>query len=168
MASPPWIDQASEADARAFLTSCCGAMRWVERMLARRPFGSGERLMRIARDEWFALSPDDWREAFAHHPKIGDRAALGARFPQTAELSASEQSGVTNASEATLDALAALNRDYEARFGYIFIVCATGKSADEMLALLHARIGNPPEREIQIAAGEQAKITALRLARADH
>jgi 2-oxo-4-hydroxy-4-carboxy-5-ureidoimidazoline decarboxylase len=134
-------------------------------MLARRPFGNDPHLLSVARDEWWALTPDDWREAFAHHPKIGDRAALEARFPRTAELSGAEQRGVSGASTQTLDALAELNRRYEEKFGYIFIVCATGKTADEMLSLLRARIDNMPSAELLIAAEEQARITALRLQR---
>jgi len=161
----PWqkLDAASEEDAARLLTACCGATRWVERMLARRPFGSLERLLEAARDEWFALSGSDWREAFTHHPQIGDREALRRRFPATAHLSEREQAGVGGASDEVLDALAEGNRAYEARFGFIFIVCATGKRADEMLALLRERLHNEPGEELRIAAGEQAKITELRL-----
>ena len=161
----PWrrLDAASVADARRRLTACCGSSRWVDRMLARRPFGSRIGLLTAAREEWYALGPGDWREAFAHHPKIGDREHLRARFPTTHDRSAKEQAGVAGASNGLLDALATGNRAYEDRFGYIFIVCATGKSAEEMLALLNNRLTNDPEIEIRIAAGEQAEITALRL-----
>ena len=132
-------------------------------MLARRPFGSREALLDAARDEWFALSPDDWREAFLHHPAIGDVRSLRERFPATHQLSASEQAGVAAASDDTLTRLADGNRRYRERFGYTFIVCAAGKSAGEMLRLLEARLGNDPAVEIGVAAEEQAKITALRL-----
>ncbi len=132
-------------------------------MLQRRAFRSTGALLDAARDEWFALDQDDWREAFRHHPRIGDRAALRARFPQTAHLSAQEQHGIDGASDEVLDALAEGNREYEAKFGFIFIVCATGKSAAEMLGLLRTRLPNPPDREIRIAAAEQAEIMALRL-----
>jgi 2-oxo-4-hydroxy-4-carboxy-5-ureidoimidazoline decarboxylase len=161
----PWqrLDSASEADARALLARCCGSTRWIERLLARRPFGSQETLLSAARDDWFALDPSDWREAFSQHPKIGDRDALGTRFDATRSLSAREQAGVAGASDQVLDALAEGNADYERRFGFIFIVCASGKTAEEMLGLLRTRLGNDPGREIQIAAAEQAKITALRL-----
>ena len=159
------VDRAPLEEARAFLTQCCGSTRWVARMLERRPFGSDAELLAAARSEWFALSADDWREAFSHHPKIGDREALRVRFPTTADLSANEQRGVTGASEATLDALSAGNRAYEEKFGYIFIVCATGKTADEMLGLLNRRLANDSTTEILIAAEEQARITALRLCR---
>ena len=159
------LDQAGESDARRLLTTCCGARAWVEGMLARRPFGSDERLLAEARTVWFRLSADDWREAFHHHPRIGDRASLAARFPQTAHLSAREQAGVSGAAGDTLDALAEGNRLYEARFGFIFIVCATGKTAEDILALLQARLSNDAETELRIAAEEQARITELRLRR---
>jgi 2-oxo-4-hydroxy-4-carboxy-5-ureidoimidazoline decarboxylase len=159
------VDSATEDEARTFLATCCGSTRWVEEMLRRRPFGSNHQLRAAARDVWFALAPDDWREAFRHHPKIGDRDALRARFPSTADLSAQEQRGVAAASDATLDALAEGNRAYEQKFGFIFIVCATGKTADEMLALLQARLSNDPQDELLTAAAEQAKITELRLMR---
>ena len=132
-------------------------------MIDRRPFHSADRLLEDARRIWFSLDADDWREAFTHHPKIGDRAALQARFAATRHLSAHEQSGVDRAPDDLLGALERGNRLYEERFGYIFIVCATGKRADEMLALLESRLGNAPDVEIAIAAEEQARITALRL-----
>jgi 2-oxo-4-hydroxy-4-carboxy-5-ureidoimidazoline decarboxylase len=161
----PWqrLDLAAPGEARDLLRSCCGAAAWVERMAARRPFGSRDTLVATARDEWFALGRSDWLEAFEHHPKIGDREALRQRFARTAHLSEREQSGVDGASEEILSALAEGNREYERRFGYIFIVCASGKSAGEMLQLLRSRLPNPPDVEIRIAAEEQAKITELRL-----
>ena len=157
------IDQAEPDEARRLLTRACGSTRWTERMLARRPFGSREALLSAARAEWDSLTSADWREAFSHHPKIGDRATLRQRFPATHELSSREQAGVDSAPDAVLDALAEGNRRYEHTFGYIFIVCASGLRAEEMLAMLTDRLGNDPDREIQIAADEQAKITALRL-----
>jgi 2-oxo-4-hydroxy-4-carboxy-5-ureidoimidazoline decarboxylase len=132
-------------------------------MLARRPFGSREVALDAARDEWFVLSPEDWREAFSHHPKIGDAESLKRRFPATRDLSAREQADISAASNQTLAALADANRQYEQQFGYIFIVCATGKRADEMLAMLRDRLSHDAETELQIAADEQAKITELRL-----
>lgn len=163
MASWQRLDTASDADARALLTRCCGSTRWVDRMLARRPFGSQPALHQAARDVWFALDPSDWQEAFSHHPRIGDRDALRTRFAATRSLSEREQAGVSGAPDAVLDALAEGNAAYAQRFGFIFIVCATGKSAQEMLGLLRSRIDNDPTREMQIAAAEQAKITELRL-----
>jgi 2-oxo-4-hydroxy-4-carboxy-5-ureidoimidazoline decarboxylase len=139
---------------RADLAACCGSTRWIDGMMARQPFDSLHALLSAARDVWNALEPDDWKEAFRHHPKIGDGAKLE-------DLPRREQAGMTGASAGVLNALAEANRAYEARFGYIFIVCATGKSADEMLAIVRERLRNDPETEIHIAAGEQAKITEL-------
>ena len=157
------LDGAVVADARATLAACCGSARWVERMLARRPFGSRDALLSAAREEWWALSPDDWLEAFSHHPRIGDRASLAARFPATHHLSAREQAAAGDATEAVLTALADANQAYVDRFGFIFIVCATGKTANEMLELLRERLPNDGDTELRIAAEEQARITGLRL-----
>ena len=157
------IDTAPEPEARELLRTCCAAPRWIDRMLERRPFGTREAALRHARDEWFALSPEEWIEAFQHHPRIGDRDALRRKFAATRSLSEREQSGVSGASEQVLDALVAGNRQYEARFGYLFIICATGKSAQEMLDLLQQRLGNDPAVEIRLAAEEHAKICELRL-----
>jgi 2-oxo-4-hydroxy-4-carboxy-5-ureidoimidazoline decarboxylase len=157
------IDDAPEPEARELLRTCCGASRWIERMLTRRPFGAREAALRAAREEWFALSPDDWIEAFNHHPRIGDREAMRTKFASTRSLSELEQAGVSGASEEVLTALLEGNRQYEARFGYLFIVCATGKSAQEMLDLLRGRLKNDPAKEIKVAAEEHAKICELRL-----
>jgi 2-oxo-4-hydroxy-4-carboxy-5-ureidoimidazoline decarboxylase len=120
-------------------------------------------LLEAARRTWLALSSDDWKEAFSHHPKIGDRNPSATELEPTRHLSEKEQAGVMTAPEDVLDALATDNRAYETKFGYVFIVCATGRTAPEMLALLRARLGNDPAIEIRIAAREQARITALRL-----
>ena len=158
----PWqrLDTATARDARRLLDTCCGSTRWVEGMMKHRPFGSQAALIASAQIVWDELSQPDWLEAFAHHPKIGDRAALRAKFAATRHLSEREQSGVDSASDEVLDALAAGNREYEQKFGYIFIVCATGKSAGEMLALLRERLANAPEHEIRVARAEQLKIMA--------
>jgi 2-oxo-4-hydroxy-4-carboxy-5-ureidoimidazoline decarboxylase len=158
------IDAAAPASARELLRTACGSTRWIERMLSRRPLGTRERALAAARDEWLALGPEDWREAFAHHPRIGDVEELRTRSPATAQLSTKEQSAVVGASGQVLTALADGNRAYEHKFGYIFIVCATGRTAGEMLAALRSRLGNDPAIEVRIAAEEQAKITAIRLA----
>jgi len=158
------LDAATDADARALLTRACGASRWVDRMMARRPFGGDARLLRAARIEWFGLTEVDWLEAFSHHPTIGDRGSLATRFPATHEQSSREQSAVNFASAQVIDQLAQANQEYFDRFGFIFIVCASGKSAEEMLQLLRARLGNDRPTELRTAAEEQAKITAIRLA----
>ena len=132
-------------------------------MLARRPFETVDALLAAAREEWFALTPADWREAFAHHPRIGDVESLRRRFAATRDLSEREQAGVGGAPDEVLRALAEGNAAYESRFGYTFIVCATGRSAAEMLAILRDRLGHDPDDEIRVAAEEQARITELRL-----
>ena len=132
-------------------------------MLGRRPFGSRAALLAAAREEWFALSGEDWREAFGHHPKIGDLNALRTRFAATRHLAEREQAGVTGAPEEIIEALAEGNLAYQQKFGFIFIVCASGRSATEMLDLLLTRFRNDPAAEILIAAEEQAQITARRL-----
>jgi 2-oxo-4-hydroxy-4-carboxy-5-ureidoimidazoline decarboxylase len=153
------------AEARAAFARCCGARRWADAMVAARPFANRDSLAAAAAYAFDALSREDWLEAFSHHPKIGDAEALRTRFAATAAWAGREQSGAAAASEETLAALAQGNADYEGRFGYIFVVYATGMSADQMLAALRARIGNDPSRELSLAATEQRKITQLRIAK---
>jgi OHCU decarboxylase len=159
------IDDAAQPRARTLLLKACGSERWADCMLARRPFGSRDTLLERAREVWFGLNEDDWLEAFSHHPQIGDRESLRRRFPETHDLSEREQAGVARAGTNVdvLTALAEANRKYLDTFGYIFIVCASGKSADEILAMLRRRLDNDAATEIRVAAEEQAKITALRL-----
>jgi 2-oxo-4-hydroxy-4-carboxy-5-ureidoimidazoline decarboxylase len=158
------LNQLEGEDLRATLARCCGARRWVEGMTAARPFASEAALYAAAERVWAALGRADYLEAFAQHPRIGeDVAALRARFPRTAGWAQGEQAGVASADEPTLLALAANNGRYFERFGYIFIVCASGKSAAEMADLLAARLENAPDVELAIAAREQARITRLRL-----
>jgi allantoicase len=150
-----YVNTLSGDPAAAQLRNSCGSSEWVRRMMAARPFPSWSDLIRAAEAIWNGLAPDDWREAFAAHPRIGDRS--GSKWARQ------EQSGTASASSESMDALAAANRDYEARFGHIYIVCATGRSADEMLAMAWQRLGNAPEDELRVAADEQMKITKLRL-----
>jgi len=158
------LNELSEPECRDVLFRCCGARRWVDALLYRRPFQDVNRLLAAAEDVWFALSPDDWHEAFAQHPQIGDLEQLRERFSTTASFSEQEQgAAVEQASEAALQALATGNEHYKERFGYIFIVCATGKSVEEMLSILSSRLANDPDTELLIAATEQHKITRLRL-----
>lgn len=159
------LDQLPAAEARAAFERCCGARRWVDAMVAGRPYRSVEALYMTSEREYQALRREDWLEAFSHHPRIGDASALREKFASTAAWAGAEQSGAAAADDATLEALALGNQEYERRFGYIFIVCATGKSAEEMLALLKARLPNAPDAELAIAADEQRKITRLRLAK---
>jgi 2-oxo-4-hydroxy-4-carboxy-5-ureidoimidazoline decarboxylase len=161
----PWqrVDSAPPAEARRLLSSCCGSTRWVDGMMARRPFGGLDPMLSAAADVWRGLSVEDWKEAFAHHPRIGEQNLHQGRYARTAHLSTREQAGAAGASDDVRRQLAGANRRYEARFGYLFIVCATGLGAGEMLARLRSRLGNDPAAEIQVAAEEQARITALRL-----
>ena len=146
-----------EGDAREELAKCCGSSRWAQRVAARRPFQSVEQLQSVAAEVWHGLEPRDWREAFSRHPRIGDRAATG--------VARSEQSGTASASDATLRELANYNRMYEEKFGFVFLIFASGKSAGEMLEALKERIFNREDLEMRNAVAEQAKITALRLER---
>jgi len=157
------LDALLEAEARAAFLRCCGSQRWAAAMSRGRPYRDAASLFEAAEAHWNELGREDWLEAFRHHPRIGDRDALRARFAPTRAWAAAEQAGAGAADEAVLEALATGNRRYEARFGHIFIVCATGQSAPEMLAQLEARLHNDPDRELPIAAAEQAKITRLRL-----
>jgi 2-oxo-4-hydroxy-4-carboxy-5-ureidoimidazoline decarboxylase len=151
------------AEARAALERCCGVSRWVESMLAARPFADRAQLFAVAERAFGAFVRADWLEAFSHHPKIGDLDALRTKFATTSAWAGEEQRGASAADEQTLRRLSEGNRAYEERFGYIFIVCATGKGASEMLGLHEARLGNAPELELAVAASEQKKITRLRL-----
>jgi 2-oxo-4-hydroxy-4-carboxy-5-ureidoimidazoline decarboxylase len=158
------LNALSPPAARDALLRCCGSTRWVERMLEHRPFASTLALYELATRDWTDLDASDYLEAFSHHPQIGaDLAELKRKFATTASWSASEQAGAGNAEQATLEALRDGNRAYLDRFGFIFIVCATGKSAAEMLDLLRARLPNDSATELRVAAAEQAKITKLRL-----
>jgi 2-oxo-4-hydroxy-4-carboxy-5-ureidoimidazoline decarboxylase len=164
MADGSRLNALSVEAAREALTRCCGAPRWVDAMLARRPFASRSELFSAASEVWAHLDPADLRGAFAHHPEIGANLhELRQRFGATADWARAEQAGAASASEATLLALRDGNAAYRARFGYSFVVCATGKTAEQMLHLLQARLLHSPEQELTIAAAEQAKITHLRL-----
>lgn len=157
------LNAITESKAVELLLSCCGSHRWAKELTARRPFRGFDELADTADEIWYSLSVDDWKEAFAQHPRIGDLKDLEKKFRHTAALTSKEQSGVIGASASTLRALAHGNAAYEAKFGYIFIICATGKSAAEMLGALNDRLKNDAATEIGIAAREQAKITRLRL-----
>jgi len=125
-------------------------------MAGARPFPDASSLAETADATWRELSPDDWLEAFAAHPAIGSKINLSP-------FSRQEQSGTRGADSDTLAELADLNRRYADRFGHVFLVCATGRTAAEMLAIGRKRLGNDPETELAIAAEEQRKITRLRL-----
>jgi len=159
------LNSLSRSEAENELLKCCGCKEWARRVLAERPFESVASLIAKADRVWWSLDPRDWLEAFHSHPKIGEKKAAAATAADAQRWSEDEQSGTRNSAAETMAALAQLNRVYEEKFGYIFIVCASGKSSAEMLAILRGRLENPAGQELQIAAAEQAKITELRLKR---
>lgn len=157
------LNSMSESEAREALAKCCGAKAWVDQVFARAPFQHHRALLDASAEAFSKFTKDDWLEAFSHHPKIGGKDVLRTKFASTKTWAEGEQSGAAAASEKTLEDLARLNAEYEKKFGIIFIVCATGKSADEMLAILKERITHDLPVEMCKAAGEQTKITNLRL-----
>jgi len=162
-----------EERAVADLLRCCGSTQWARLMSAARPFASLDAARERADAIWRSLGPDDWLEAFAAHPRIGEGAGAGGERPASREESRAaaaswseqEQAGVRSADAAARDPLAEANRQYEAHFGYIFIVCATGRSAGAMLAMLERRLTNEPDIELRTAAEEQRMIMQLRIAK---
>lgn len=157
------LNRLSAEEARETFFRCCGSRRWAEMLAKRRPFASLDDLLSTAINIWRDLPEADWLEAFSQHPKIGDRKAVEKKPEAERRWSAGEQAGVEREPEEVQNELAQKNVEYERRFGFIFIVCATGKSGSEMLRMLKDRLGNKREIEIRIAAEEQAKITRLRL-----
>lgn len=157
------INQATAFESDSIFEDCCGSATWASMMTMVRPFTSEGELIDIAAAVWNDLQTDDWLEAFAAHPKIGEEKAASTQQGRAVEWSAGEQAGMSSADELLKQELAAANREYHEKFGFIFIVCATGKTAGEMLELCRDRLTNDRETEIQIAAREQQKITEIRL-----
>jgi 2-oxo-4-hydroxy-4-carboxy-5-ureidoimidazoline decarboxylase len=149
------------AQAESVLMDCCGAARWVAGVASKRPYKSVEALGLAADAIWWDLDRSDWLEAFSHHPQIGEKAASGSASAR--EWAAGEQSGGQGASGDLKARLARGNRAYFEKFGYIYIVCATGKSAQEMLAILERRLQNDPSQELPVATEQQRLITRIRL-----
>jgi len=152
------LNRLDAARAQSEFLRCCGSSRWAAAMAESRPFDTVDLMQAGASSIWSSLGRNDWLEAFGAHPKIGELRNLSA-------WSSAEQAGMQSADAHAKMRLAELNAEYENRFGYIFIVCATGRSPLEMLSLLEARLANDAARELSIAAEEQRKITALRLAK---
>jgi OHCU decarboxylase len=152
------LNDLDPARARTEFRRCCGSARWARAMSEARPFGSFDAMIDAGDACWAGLTPPDWLEAFAAHPEIGEQKPASA-------WAAEEQAGMAAAAGELRARLAALNAAYRSRFGYIFIVCATGKSPADMLLMLEARLSNNPAIELRIAAEEQRKITGLRLAK---
>ncbi len=157
------LNQLDKEQQKLELTKCCGSSFWVAGMMKVFPVASLDELLEQALKVWAKVSDEDALEAFLHHPKIGDVNSLKAKYANTLDMAAGEQSGVNIATQQVVEQLAEGNSLYEEKFGYIFIVCATGKSAEEMLALLLQRLPNEPAKELEIAKAEQMKITAIRL-----
>jgi OHCU decarboxylase len=152
------LNHLDREDAQAAFARCCGSTSWARSMAAARPFVSFDAMAGTGDAIWRSLAPADWLEAFAAHPKIGEQA-------RTSSWSDREQAGMRTAADDVRTRLASGNAEYLSRFGYIFIVCATGKTAEEMLVALEARLMNDPAVELGIAAEEQRKITGIRLAK---
>ena len=149
--------------AKAELFKCCGCTNWVNQIMEYFPFDSVEKLKTDSDSIWFTCTEEDWKEAFSHHPKIGEKKIDDTKFSETKNWAEDEQSGVKQATSEVLTELIEANQEYESKYGFIFIVCATGKSAQQMLDLIKARMNNSISNELSIAAIEQNKITHLRI-----
>ena len=154
----------SKQEANAALKKCCVSESWIEQMIENRPFATTHELLKKAASIWYnSCKPTDWKAAFKGHPKIGDINSLREKFKNTKNWANQEQANVAEADETTLKNLAEANEAYLAKFGYIFIVSASGKSARQLLQIINARVSNTKEDELYIAMGEQHKITVIRL-----
>ena len=142
---------------------CCGSTKWAQQMSQSLPFRHENELLSTAAKVWWGLDSEDWLEAFRSHPKIGERKPAAETSATSLSWSSKEQAGVSDASSDTKELLAELNQRYEEKFGFIYIVCATGKTSEQLLTILKQRLANDSETELQNAASEQAKITELRL-----
>lgn len=158
-----WLNTLQVDEAEQEFRKCCGATWWSSWMAELRPFADASRVVREADRLFDAMPREAWLEAFGSHPKIGDLDSLRMRLAGNKQWSSGEQAGVNAADEATLQGLAAGNVAYEQRFGYVFIICATGLTAAQMLASLEQRLQNDDATELRLAATEQRKITHLRL-----
>jgi 2-oxo-4-hydroxy-4-carboxy-5-ureidoimidazoline decarboxylase len=149
--------------AAAQILPCCGSNAWAREMAGRRPFEDETALMAAADEVWRGLNESDWMEAFNSHPRIGESSALNCSAQQASTWARQEQKKVADSGEAIKIALAEGNREYESKFGRIFIVCATGKSAAELLETLRRRLRNDETTELHEAAEQQRQITQIRL-----
>lgn len=156
-------NQLSADEAADDILPCCGSRAWANEMTRLRPLPNEDSTIAASDRVWNQLHPEDWQEAFSKHPRIGERRAPEAASPRSASWSTQEQKNVALADDSVVEALAEVNREYEQRFGRVFIVCATGKSAAEMLEIAQRRLQNDPTAELREAAEEQRKITNIRL-----
>ena len=155
-------NQLAVPEAEKEILPCCGSVAWARELAARRPFYNGSSLIAASDEIWNSLDFRHWQEAFSKHPRIGERKAPACASQQSASWSAQEQGGVS-ADDAVRSQLATANREYEARFGRVFIVCATGKSSAEILDILRRRLQNDEGTELREAGEEQRRITNIRL-----
>lgn len=153
----------SAEDAAKEILPCCGSWAWARGMAAGRPFADVTTLLAVSDQTWRNLTVADWTEAFRSHPRIGESCAAVSASPQSSVWSAQEQRGVATADDDSKLALAEANRQYEQRFGRIFIVCATGKSVTEILEILRRRLQNDDDAELREAAEQQRQIIRIRL-----
>ncbi len=157
------LNQLPPHEAEAWFEACCASVSWYQMMAAARPYTKMSNIESIAKEKWALTKEDDWLEAFEAHPMIGDINSLRAKFNNTKAMAGNEQSGTASASEEELQELHELNLAYKEKFGFIFIICATGLSAGFMLNALKERISNTREQELLIASQEQLKIALLRI-----
>jgi allantoicase len=157
------LNRLSREEAYAELIKCCGSTRWAREVAALKPFWDVTQVLIIGHRVWAELSEDDWLEAFRAHPKIGETKAAAQVSEQERRWSEGEQARAQEAADETRAALAEANREYEERFGFIFIICASGRAAEEILAALRERMNNERDAELRVAADEQWDITELRL-----
>jgi OHCU decarboxylase len=157
------LNAASREEAVSELLKCCGSENWAGRLADERPFHDLDSLLRAADQIWQGLNASDWLEAFGHHPRIGEKRAAQEVSPEARRWSEEEQATAGASPAEAMQELIAANHEYERRFGFIFIVCATGKTTEEMLALLQERLKNETDKELRVASEEQRRITNLRL-----
>lgn len=160
------LNNLSPIDAQNWFIACCASATWAQNMVNAIPFTDINAVLSSADEHWTSTTENDWLEAFEAHPMIGNVDSLREKFANTKQLASNEQAGAASATEEELVALHRLNHEYKAKFGFIFIICATGLSAKNMLEALQARINNSREEELTIASKEQFKITVLRINKA--
>ena len=157
------INKATKEQAYPFFEHCCCSPNWIQKMIDARPFSNKEALLEASKKSFSQLVDADYLAAFEGHPQIGNLETLAKKYANTSGSASHEQSGMSEAQKSVLEEMQALNIEYLTKFGFIFIVCASGKSAQEMLDLIKSRINNDRQSELTIAGNEQAKITQIRL-----
>jgi allantoicase len=157
------INNLPAAAARKALLDCCGSITWADQIISQRPFTTDAKLFESAEKIWAQLDPKEWLRAIRQHPPIGSKRRNSKQSGTARKWSTGEQSAAQTSSPETLAVLHAANQAYHATFGYVFLICATGKSGDEILQSLRQRLANDPDRELRVAADEMRKIIRLRL-----